>query len=117
MHMATYAAASAQYGPDAFRSLDCEVLLNQPVETLLALAGHFAVQTDQQTIVFGLEDPAVKSHAKNPGRSFSAQIRRSELQTQAFHLRAELKEALRWFDLLTLPDALRSPPALEISGL
>jgi len=114
MHMAYYAFASTQNGPGAHRSLDCDVLLDQPVETLLALAGYFAVETDRQTITSGLEDPAVKAHAKNPGRAFSAQARHSELQTQGFHLRGEIKEALRWFDRLSLPDALHSAPAFPL---
>ena len=114
MHMAYYASASEQHAPGALRSLDCDVLLDQPAETLLALAGYFEVETGRQSIVSGLEDPAVKSHAKNPGRAFSAQARRSELQTQGFHLRGEIREALRWFDRLSLPDALRSPPAFPL---
>ncbi|MSQ98679.1 MAG: hypothetical protein EXR85_05200 [Xanthomonadales bacterium] len=114
MHLADYACASALHGPGAFRSLDCDVLLDQPAETLLALADYFAVETSRQAIVSGLEDPAVKAHAKNPARAFSAQARRSELQTQGFHLRGEIREALRWFDRLSLPDALRSPPAFPL---
>jgi len=114
MHMAYYAAASGQFGPASFRSLDCDVLLDQPVETLLALAAYFTAKADRQAFVAGLEDSAIKSHAKNPNRTFSAQTRRSELQTQAFHLRPEIRDALRWFERLALPDALRSSPAFAL---
>jgi hypothetical protein len=114
MHMAYYAAASGQFGPASFRSLDCNVLLDQPVETLLALAGYLVAKTDRQAIVSGLEDTTIKSHAKNPNRTFSAQTRRSELQTQAFHLRPEIKEAMRWFERLDVPEALRSSPAFAL---
>jgi hypothetical protein len=115
-HMAYYAGASGQFGPASFRSLDCDVLLDRPVEILLMLAAYFGLQVDRPAIAAGLEDTAIKSHAKNPNRAFSAQTRRSELQTQAFHLRPEIKEAMRWFERLALPDALRSPPALELSS-
>jgi hypothetical protein len=115
MHMAYYQQAATQWGDAGFRSLDCETLLAQPLETMTALAGYFGQQVSHEQLVAGLADSTMKSHAKNPGSTFSAELRRTDLQTQGFVFRKEIKETMRWFDGLDLRRELRSAPAFALA--
>jgi hypothetical protein len=111
MHMAWFDTAAARLGGQAFSSLDCEILLERPAETIAAIAARLGINADHDRIVAGLSSEEVKTHAKNPRRAFSAELRRSELQTQGFRLRQEIRETLRWFDALALREELRAAPA------
>jgi hypothetical protein len=86
MHMAYYVAASGQFGPTSFRSLDCDVLLDQPVETLLALAAYSPCQP------IGGDCLRVGGHRRTPrtGRAFTA--RAATACNPGFHLHLEIRK-------------------------
>lgn len=111
MHMAAYEQAARQFGGDVFRSLNCERLLGQAVDTVTSIAAFLGTETNQADVAKALELGNLRTHAKFPERAFSAEMRRTELQTQGFMYRREIKEAMRWFEDLDLREELRAAPA------
>ena len=109
MHMAYYEKTALQAGPSAIRSLNCDQLLEQPVHTLEALAAFWGQTTDNQTLATALRDNSLKYHAKTPGQPFSAERRRTDLQTQGFRFRKEIRQAIQWMDSLGLREELLGP--------
>ena len=114
MHMAYYEKAAAQAGPSAIRSLNCERLLEQPVLTLEAVADFWEQTTDHQAFATALQDNRLKYHAKIPGQPFSAERRRTDLQTHAFQFRKEIKRANQWMDSLGLREELPGSASLPL---
>ncbi|HMB59342.1 MAG TPA: hypothetical protein VKN35_05495 [Xanthomonadales bacterium] len=97
-HMAHYRRAAGRSGNGAFCSLNCEQLLDRPLDTLLALARFFGVETGRDSVKAGLQAASMKAHAKDPTKTFSAQARRTDLETEGFKHRKEVKLGLRWFE-------------------
>ena len=114
LHMACYEAAANQAGRSGMRSLDCQLLLEQPLETITSIAEYLGRDVPRDRLLAGLEDEGLKQHAKNPGQAFSGERRKAELQTQGFRFRKEVAEATRWFDALPLKDSLRGPASLPL---
>ncbi|MEP6784398.1 MAG: hypothetical protein ABI898_01510 [Sphingomonadales bacterium] len=68
--------------PDRVRTLNSETIMAKPAETIGALAGHFGLGIDPQTVKTIVEGPAFNSHSKH-GKQFGAAARDAEYRAAA----------------------------------
>jgi hypothetical protein len=83
------------FGP-ALYSLDCDALLDNPVDALRAVDDHFALGLGEDHIARTVAGPLFRRNAKNPQASFGPARRREEHAAARKEFGAELRDAVAW---------------------
>ncbi|MGH6872150.1 MAG: hypothetical protein ACREHE_11645 [Rhizomicrobium sp.] len=109
MQMAAYRSCATMLGARA-ASLDCEVFLAQPRETLAGLDGFLALNLGHAHIDTVLDGPLFRRNVKDASRPFDAQRRRDEHDAARRELGPALDDAVAraraHFPDVTLPNPL-----------
>lgn len=93
LQIAEFRRSWPELGDARAASLDCDVLLAKPDDTLPRLEAFFQLGSASDA---SPKDSLFSSHAKLPGQSFSPEMRRSELQDVRQRLGADLDRVVEW---------------------
>ena len=96
MQMAEFRRNLERLGPSRVRSLDCEVFLAAPAQTLDAVGKFLDLDLDGDHAARALASPAFSRNAKQPDRPFRAGQRREEHEAVAARMGHELDRVVAW---------------------
>jgi hypothetical protein len=106
MQMDALEAASARLG-DRARSLDCQILQEDPDQVLSRLDDFFGLGLGRERLLEVVDGPRFQRDAKRPGKAFDAHARTEERAALKAHLGADLPAVLK-----SMGEAFPRPPRL-----